>query len=444
MWFLGIDVGTTHIKVVGVDENGTVLPAARHRTPVDEVDGVGVHSATSIWEATRLLVGRYAAPLTREHGPLGALSVASLGQEESVALDRAGRELCPSPVWWRPVEERVLDPDLARALDSPAHYAVSGIRYRPIQTPERLARLRVDRPDVLARTHRWADFGTVLGGWLTGRWRAAANQVTHSQLFDVRSLAPHRGTAELLDVDPGLFAPVAHTGETVGELLPGALPGVETAPDARVVVGGHDQALAAHAVLRHQPAGVIDSIGTSEYLMTVSDPDTPWERAYDLGVDVERGWDATGVLWGLAVPTGKGLQTLADLLFDGDFDRTLAALAAPATGPCPTVEIPGADPAGLFSLRGVPAGATADAVVRAVADEFARTTLRAAEAMCAIGGTTPADVALVGSLFRRPEMLSHRRAAWPHRLTPVDLDEPVATGAALVARDAVLAAAGTV
>lgn len=34
MWFLGIDIGTTHIKIIGLSEDGVLLPVKKCRTPI--------------------------------------------------------------------------------------------------------------------------------------------------------------------------------------------------------------------------------------------------------------------------------------------------------------------------------------------------------------------------------------------------------------------------
>ncbi|MCZ8654682.1 hypothetical protein [Escherichia albertii] len=48
MWFLGIDIGTTHIKIIGISEEGTLLPVKRCRTPVIQHDGLTFHDALPV------------------------------------------------------------------------------------------------------------------------------------------------------------------------------------------------------------------------------------------------------------------------------------------------------------------------------------------------------------------------------------------------------------
>lgn len=441
MWFLGIDIGTTHLKVAGVTAEGTELPAGRVRTPTVLADGLTFHDAEAIWRTTADLIGEYARTTAAGHGPLGGACVASFGQEESVAVDRAGRMVHPSLAWWESWPARALAPEVTARLDAFEQYRVSGLRHRLNQTPERTAQLRAREPDTWRSTVRWVDFCTFVTQRLTGEWAGATSQVTHSQCFDLTTLAPHLPTLELLDLAPELFAPALPTGAVAGELVPQALPGVRIAPGARVVVGGHDQVVAARQVHAMSGAGVFDSIGTSEYLMVTTETFAPRQRSYELGIDHERSWREDGYLLGYPTPSGKVVHLLAELFHGGDFDALFQGLAGTRADGLPALRVTvHADDTGtgLLDLAGLPAGARPVDVVRACLDHLADLTRTRVDEMCELAGTRPASVALMGSLFRRPEMAAHRRERWQVPLHISPLAEPVALGAAAIAREAAL------
>ncbi|MFJ8752439.1 FGGY family carbohydrate kinase [Streptomyces sp. NPDC102441] len=443
MWFLGIDIGTTHIKVAGVDEDGTPLPAGRIRTPTLEAGTLVFHDAEAIWRATAELIAEYARTTAAPHGPLGGAAVASFGQEESVAMDSAGRMLHPSLAWWERRPVRALDAETVGWLDSFEHFQVSGLRHRLDQTPERTAHVRLREPEVWRSTARWVDFCTFVTHRMTGEWACATNQITHSQCFELATLAPHTPTLERLGLTPGHFAPALPTGATAGDILPASLPGVALVPGARVVIGGHDQVVAARQVHAMSGAEVFDSIGTSEYLMVGTPTFTPRTRSYELGLDHERAWHDDGFLLGCPIPSGKVVQLLAELFHGGDFDGLFTDLAATESGGLPSLHVtvgstggPAVGADGLLTLAGLPAGARPAEVVRGTLDhlaDLARTTIGE---MCELAGRQPGQVALMGSLFRRPEMAAHRRERWDLPLHISPLAEPVASGAAAIARDA--------
>lgn len=437
MWYLGIDVGTTHVKVVGVAEDGTVLPAARRRTPVLTIDGYLHHDGAAVWVQIADLATEYAQSAAAGYGPLAGVSVGSFGQEESLGVDVDGQIVGPTLAWWQTPPDVALADDTRQYLDSEEHYAVSGMRYRSIQSPEQIARLRRDHPDRWRRTRRWVDFVTYVTWQLSGQWAASSTQMTHSQVFDLASLTPHEPSMAALDLTPELFAPVLSPGAVVGELCTDVLSGVARAADARVYLGAHDQTLAAYAVAAGTPSTVFDSIGTSEYLMVRAHRFAPEPVAYRMGMDYEHSWKPGEYLLGYAVPSGKVLQLLAGLFLDGDFDRLYATLAADLPA-MPSLRLTVSDLSragdGLICLDDVPAGATPDGVVRTCLDQLADSTRDTMVRMCDLAGTELTSVLLMGSQFGRDQMVEHRRARWRLPLRRSELTEPVATGGALLAR----------
>jgi sugar (pentulose or hexulose) kinase len=403
MWFLGIDIGTTHVKAVGITEDGEVLPAARTRTPTVMVDGMPHHSPEEVWATVAGLVRGYAREQAAPHGLLGGLSAASFGQEESFAVDAADRPLRPSVAWWVNRAHRALGTDVAAWLDSFDHYAVSGIRSRPMQTPEEVAQLRAADPEAWRNARRWVDYASYALFRVTGQWAASTTQVTHSQCFRLATLEPDLETMEAVGVTPDLFAPLLEPGSPAGEVRAAALDGVPLAPGATAVMGGHDQVLAAYAHAASPGGGVLDSIGTSEYLMVLSEAFRPQARGYQLGVDVERAWRQGEFLLGCGIPTGKALQMLADRFYQGHFDELFAALADPGAeldvpdrGPDAFLPADALSPDRLLALARTPPGGAPDDIVRASTDAMARMAHARAVDLCALSGTAFSGAVLLG------------------------------------------------
>ncbi|GAA5145756.1 hypothetical protein GCM10025768_03410 [Microbacterium pseudoresistens] len=443
MWFLGIDVGTTHIKVVGITAEGLVLDPLRVRTPASVTNGETYHHGDAVWTHVQELVMEYAATLAAYSGALAAISIGTFGQEESFPVDEHGAPLAGSRAWWETWPRRVLVPQDVAWLDSPQHYSVSGMRFRDNQTPERIAQLRTQDAPVWARTAHWVDFGSFLGFCLSGEWAASTTQVTHSQLFDLATLKPHQPTLDRLGLASSLIVPVAHPGTRLGAIRADRLPGVELADDAAVYVGGHDQVLAAYANAMLTNCTVLDSIGTAEYVMITGTSTLPNEELWALCADVEPGWlEGQNVLgWGL--PTGKILQQLADQLLDGDFDRLLAAINPDTGGTnagADTVEFTVTDLRQindeLFTITGARAEDAPEQIVRSCVSQLSQ---RIGDTLALLAGRTLPNidsVTLTGSLFQRAELVQHREQMWGIALHVSELGEAVAIGAAHLARSA--------
>lgn len=435
MWFLGIDIGTTHIKITGINQEGTLLSVKKCRTPVLCRDGLTFHDARAVWQTLSALVVGYAQNEAKSCGPLAAISIGTFGQEESVAVNARGEVIYPSLAWWENYPQAALPHETHQWLDSQEHYAISGMRSRPNQSPERLSWLRKHHRDIWEQMAQWVDFGSYVTWCLTGEWRASSSQITHSQCFDLQTMRPHEPTLEALGLWPELFPKIADTGACCGEILAANLPGVALCPGASVFIGGHDQIVGAWAVQSRQPTHVFDSIGTSEYLMVLTPhfPDTA--IAWQLGVDIERTWQPGEYVMGCATPSGKIVQTLAELLYRGDYDRLFSELLPEGRAKELSVSINEDDSHGLLSLHHLNAGVQPADIVQATLNNIADRTRQLLSQMCEIGGIRPQDAVLMGSLFQRREMLEHRKRRWQMPLFVSNLTEPVATGAAAIARE---------
>lgn len=439
MWFLGIDIGTTHIKVVGVTEDDQALAPLRVRTPVTRADGHDFHDGQHVWLAVKSLVEEYAGGIASGAGQLGGLSIATFGQEEAFPVDRTGNPTFASLAWWEQWPEMSLSPALLRNFDSSAHYAISGVRFRSNQTPERIAHLQSRERRVWRDTFRWVDFGSFVAWKLTGMWATSVTQISHSQLFNVATAEADAPSFEAMRLVPELFPPVAAVGSPLGEVRPDVLDGVRLADSTMVFVGGHDQVFAAYTSALTTGAAIIDSIGTAEYLMVITDSMRTDEVFYAAGVEVEAGWMPGQYVVGWGIPTGKIFQCVATLFFDGDFESLLAAIGEPSDGDEPAAGVRLNDlrgESGLLSLDNITAAATPASIAQQVADQIARDTRSIVATVTGTTNTRFDRIAITGSLFQRPEMVSHRERFWdvPLQLNPID--EAVATGAALLARDA--------
>ncbi|TCW09367.1 sugar (pentulose or hexulose) kinase [Raoultella sp. BIGb0138] len=435
MWFLGIDIGTTHIKIIGISEEGTLLPVKKCRTPVLQRDGLTFHDAQAVWQVLAILIADYSRAEARACGPLAALSIGTFGQEESVAVNQRGDILYPSLAWWENYPVSALDKETHSWLDSEEHYAISGMRSRPNQSPQRLSWIRRHHGDIWRHIDRWVDFGSFIIWRLTGEWRGGTSQLTHSQCFDLKSMQPHEPTLARLEIAPELFPTPADTGECCGEIQAQALPGVALCQGARVFMGGHDQIVGALAVQHNQPTHVFDSIGTSEYLMVLTphfpDPQIAWK----LEIDIERTWKAGEFVMGCATPSGKIIQTLAELLYQGEYDPLFHDLLIETDGNSVSVSVDENEDQGLFSLHHLHAGIRPAGLVQATLNHIADRAYRLLTHMCEIGAIRPQDAVLMGSLFQRSEMVEHRKRRWKIPLFASELSEPVAMGAAMIARE---------
>ncbi|NUR97000.1 MAG: hypothetical protein HOV67_17305, partial [Kribbellaceae bacterium] len=235
MTALGVDVGTTNLKVCRVPD-GSVRSV---RTPDD---------AEALQHAVRRLVAELS--VGQQVDAIGITAMAETG----VPLARDFRPLTKLITWRdQPGIEQ------ARELDPVALYARTGLRLSPKLPVVTWRWLRDTRPELLARTRLWAGAPDLVLAALTG---VHAMHLTHAQRLGALDLRSRQWDEELLRYGGLDRLPEVAEPMTVAATTPDGVP---------VVLCGHDHLVGAWAAGVRQPGQVADSLGTAEAIITPSE-----------------------------------------------------------------------------------------------------------------------------------------------------------------------------
>jgi sugar (pentulose or hexulose) kinase len=435
---MGIDVGSTNVKaaIVALD-GGRVCELAVARRRTAGLDAAGLVDAA---------LGAAADALAESPGSLAVIGIASMA-ETGALVDARGRAHGPLIRW-----DRRGDADarlaLAIGLDPVRLHARTGaplVPKLPLLTWATLVR------DGVSAGMRWAFAADLVAAALTGRVATDHTLAGRSGAYDL----PAPGEALPSGWDDELLAAVSVPRALLGEILaPSETVGVVTrglaaAAGVPVRVIGHDHAVAARAAGATGPGIIVHSLGTTEAVLTLASGSAPVdrERAGAQGMSVVRGVDGDheGVLAGS--PSGGALiadwrrrareagadadMLLEGVLLDAPDHRDALVLPYSAGRQCPAPD-PGARYRLLDAEPGNPA-AELVGILRGLAAHGAWMRDAVAELT-----STPTEARIVatGAPVRRNDALAGLMAALAqHPLPVVDLEAPVASGAAAIAAE---------
>ncbi|GIG21230.1 hypothetical protein Cch01nite_19540 [Cellulomonas chitinilytica] len=430
---LGIDVGTTNVKVALVDvADGHVLGLAAAPTP-------------SPADLPAVLAGLVTRALG--HGPAPeAVGIASMA-ETGVPLDPDGE---PRGNWlrWDGHRAGAEAAALADRLGRADLFAATGVRASAKVPLATWAWLATHRPDDL-RGGRWAGVADLVGLALTGR-------LATDHTLAGRTMAYRLGSPGELPTafDADLLAEVGLRPEQVpdvlapGELLGGVRPGPFTDAGLRagtsVTIAGHDHAVGTWAAGVRAAGQVADSVGTAEAVCTLLADDPSPGPVADAGMSLVR--TVGGRLPALLAGSSSAGATIAWWLRaqvpDEDPARLMADVLALGDDPGPVVvlpylagrQTPHPDPDARVRVVGVgSATARTHGLLLGLALQ-ARWMLDTQLALA--GGLTPEDVAVLGGpMAVNPAWLGLKARVSPAPVRRVDAAEPVAAGAALLAAE---------
>ena len=262
---LGIDVGTTNTKAVLCDVEGRLVGQAAAPTPsTPGVPGQATSDPESVF-ATVLQVLRdtVAQCPTAEVVGIGVSSMAEAG----VPLDSHDAPVYPIIAWY---DNRTLPYRAwwAERLDDDALYAVTGLQPGHIYSLNKILWLRDHEPAAYARLARWLSVSDYVAYRLSGEQAMSYSQASRTLAFDVRSLRWSVPLLHLAAVAQGIFPTAVPSGQTLGPLRPEVARACGLKPGAIVAAGGHDHLCAALACGATKPGVVLDSIGTTEAVLS--------------------------------------------------------------------------------------------------------------------------------------------------------------------------------
>ena len=326
---LGLDLGTTGVRVVAIDATGALLLEANRGYPLRTPHPGWTEQDPADWVAATLdALAEVATRLGDERPVALGLSGQMHGM---VALDATGAVVRPAPLWndqrtgdaVKAIEERVGRAELIRRTGNPA---ITGF-----QLPK-VVWLRAAEPEAFARTRQVLLPKDYLGFVLTG---AMATEPSDASGVGCLNLARRDWDDEILaalDLSRDLFPRVAASDEVIGHLsapmalatgLPLGLP---------VVAGGGDNAAAAIGLgLSSARMGFGSvSLGTSGVIFAPLDAPTPdpLGRAH-LFCHADGGYHLLGV----TLAAGGSLRWCRDVLApNATYDALMAEASTVAPG----------------------------------------------------------------------------------------------------------------
>jgi xylulokinase len=429
--FVGIDVGTTRIKVLVYDgDRGQCLAQADAETPVMTTELGLVHRPGDLLRVVMDTVATALASSTLGD-PVEAFAVASVG-EELVLVDERGSATDDVPTWYNP-----LGRDMAlRVIDGIGGLSARRVRLDPSVSLFKLLWLAEHRPWALKRAASFTDLGSYITGVLAGRrGRDLVMDWSHASRTGLYRPASH-------DWDDQLLGLAGVVSTSLPSLVPsGTAVGLLAGPFAvrwgisgrcTVVAGGHDHFCAAFACGVRDVGEAFVSAGTSEaqLVLVKSPPDTSGADDIDFGSYV----DSLHSYLHKAIPSGHLFRQWRSKLYPGVSDAQMYS----------EIELvsPGSD--GIHRLvkpqdwwngrAAIPHGCGRAHVMRALMESLALASSRVTDSLEAASDQPIRRVISVGTPTRQPLWRQIRAAMTERQLIVLDIDEPAALGAALLAQ----------
>ena len=253
---LGLDIGTTAVKALALDDQGRILAEAERQYPYATPQPGWVEQDAEDWWR---LAGECVREVVDRVGRVTALALSTQG-DTMVPLDGAGRPLAPAITW---MDNRALPQAARLAAEADLWFGLTGGMPAPYAAATSLLWWRDERPEVFAQARRFALVADFIVGRLTGRPLLDAPNASRTLAYDIhrRQWAPE--LLARLAITEDRLAETAESGTVVGPVEPDVAADWGLSPETQVILGGHDQTCAAVGCGVIRPGALMLSCGTA-------------------------------------------------------------------------------------------------------------------------------------------------------------------------------------
>jgi xylulokinase len=435
----GLDVGTTGIRVVVIDESGRVRTVAAASYPLHQPrPGWVEQDPEDWWRGTEVALARAVEAV----GEGEIVGIGLAGQMHgAVFLDAAHQVIRPAILWndqrtfaqCRRMTELIGERRLLEVAGNPA---LTGF-----QAPKILW-LRDEEPGCFRRVARVLLPKDYVRLRLTGEFATDASDASGTLLLDLRRRDWAQPLLDALEIPRDWLPLVREATEATGTVRAAVASSLGLGLGVPVAAGGGDNAAAAVGTAVVEPGRVSCSIGTSGVLFAHTAALTP-----DLSGRVHAFCHAVPSayhLMGVTLSAGGSLRWWRDLLKGAggtdDYDRLVAAAAAVPVGADGLLFLPylngertpHLDPLARGQFFGLTSRHTHAHLTRAVMEGVLFSLRDALQAMRSLG-LTPTEVRATGGGARNPLWLRLTADVLGLPVHRTQVEEGAAYGAALLA-----------
>ncbi len=273
---IGIDLGSSRVKLLALDEEGNVLGMTMASYATDSRQpGYAEQNPDRWWDALRLAMSEMLSRPALRGADVAALGLS--GQMHSaVFLDAAGVPVRPALMWsdgraeaeTKEIEKRISRSELV---------ARTGNRSNVSFTAPKIMWVAAHEPEVFARTRWIVQPKDAIRARLTGKVAGDVSDASATLLFDLKARTWATDICEKLGIDARLLPPLFESESLAGELREDAARALGLPVGIAVAVGGADAPAAALGLglAREEDAKgtVLISLGTGgQVLAPVTDP----------------------------------------------------------------------------------------------------------------------------------------------------------------------------
>lgn len=254
---IGIDIGTTNLKVILFDLMGNIVSSAFSSNPVYIEGKFHYFLPDEIWGMVKNLINKVAAEVK---GEVASVAVASIA-ESVIPIGGNGEVLFPAIAWYDERTEEQVRWVIER-LEPNIIYGITGLYPLPKYSINKILWMKKYKREIFDKTKIWLPMSDFIAYKLSGEIATDYSQASRFMAFDLRSKDWSGKILDALEIPRETLPKPLPSGTVLGEVRKADDLGIKS--KAVVTTGGHDHICGAFIVGCYKRGLLLDSMGTAE------------------------------------------------------------------------------------------------------------------------------------------------------------------------------------
>lgn len=261
--FIGIDIGTTNVKVAAINEHGSLVGFYTKQTPLITIQENWVEqSPEAWWEATADCFDQMSKDPTVNTGDIEGIGVSAQGTGATF-VDTSGQPLHNCLIWMDRRGE-VIGKRHADFRDRV--FELSGNEIDAVYNTLAAAWFKEYRPDVFAQTHKMLTATEFIIHKLSGVFSANRSDAGNQMSYDAKKETWSDEIMNRFGLSVDLLPQIHECTDIIGNVTKEAALALKIKSGIPVIAGGEDTSSAAFAMGVHKDGQTYYSSGTSTNL----------------------------------------------------------------------------------------------------------------------------------------------------------------------------------
>ena len=270
MLYIGIDLGTSALKLLLVDGKGAVLNEVTKEYPLSfPHPGWSEQDPEDWWQAICVTTKNLIDKAGIDAGEIAVVSFS--GQMMGcLCVDREGNPLRPSIIW-ADQRAQAQAAALGEKISLWDFYRIAGHRNSASYGLQKLMWIRDNEPEIYARTYKTLNAKDFIVLRLTGKWYTEPSDATSNACIDLETLQWSEKIVSASGIDGDKLPEIVPSTTVAGEVTKRAAEQTGLKPGTAVVMGGGDGLCSNVGAGSISPGRTFSCVGSSAWVATTSD-----------------------------------------------------------------------------------------------------------------------------------------------------------------------------